>query len=523
LKRPLITFIFVLVMASLALAQSASSTSQTLLLLPFENASKSPGLEWIGEAFPAVMGEAMASSSLYVVPRADRMYAFDRSGIPTNVRPSHATLFRIGEQLDVDYMILGQYAYDGKTFTVTAQLLDVKKLRLSKQLNESGPLATIIEIQTALAWDLLHTMSPDMGMTKNEFIAGTTPVRLDAFENYIRGITAQSRQEKIRKLREAVRLNPSYTMALLQLGRTYYDGRDYEPAALWLSKIPKTDSAAREASFYTGLSYYFLGEYDKAESAFKYLASLFPLTEVYNNLGVVAARRGRKTADDYFQKAVEADPNEADYHFNLGLTLYRNGDLSGAARQAREAVNLRPSDAEIRLLLDAVNGKEHGRMPLERIKRNYDETSFRQLALEIQNATEARLAKSDPHSHAAYHVEHGHTMLAQNFMAEAGQEFREAIKLDPANASAHSGLAAVLEASNDRNGARKEAEAALKLQPVAEAYVVLARLDLRDNAREAASQHLERALQLEPSNAAARTLQKSIAAGQVEEAPKSEP
>jgi tetratricopeptide (TPR) repeat protein/TolB-like protein len=522
LKRPLIILIAVLLLAALASAQSASSTSQTLLLLPFENASKVPGLEWIGEAFPEVMGGRMASPGLYVVPREDRMYAFDRSGIPTNIRPSHATLFRIGEQMDVDYMVLGQYTYDGQKFSATAQLLDVKNLKLTKEMKESGPLTSLIEIQTALAWDILHAMSPDSGTAKNEFIAGTPPIRLDAFENYIRGITAISRTEKIKKFKEAVRLNPQYTLAMLQLGRTYFAGKDYEPAVLWFAKIPRTDAEAREASFYTGLSYYFLGEYDKAESAFKYLESLFPLTEVYNNLGVVAARRGRRNADDYFQKAVEADPNEADYHFNLGLTLYRSGDMNGAARQLREAVRLRPSDTEAKAMLDAANGKERGRVPLERIKRNYDETSFRQLMLEIQNTTESRLAKSDPRSHAAYHVEHGHTMLAQNFIAEAGQEFREAISLDSTSAGAHSGLAAVLEASNDHAGAKKEAWAALKLQPLAEAYVVLAKIDLRENNASMASQHLQHALQLEPANAAALALQKSIASGPAEETKKSE-
>lgn len=523
MKRPLIICLLVLLLTALASAQSASTTSQTILLLPFQNASKSPGLEWIGEAFPEIMGGRMASPSLYVVPREDRMYAFDRSGIPTSQRPSHATLFRIGEQMDVEYMVLGRYTYDGQKFTAVAQLLDVKNLRLSKEMTESGPLTSIVEIQSALAWDLLHAISPSIEVARNEFVAGSTPVRLDAFENYIRGITAQNRTEKIRKFREAVRLNPSYTLAMLQLGRTYFAGRDYDAAALWFSKIPRSDPAGREASFYAGLCYYFIGEYDKAESAFKYLTSLFPLTEVYNNLGVVAARRGKKTADDYFQKAVEADPHEPDYHFNLGLTLYRNGDMNGAARQLREAVRLRPSDTEAKSLLDAVLNKDRGRMPLERIKRNYDETSFRQLALEIQNATETRLAKSDPRTHAAYHVEHGHALLAQNFIAEAGQELREAITLDPNNAGAHAGLAAVLEASNDLEGARKEVSAALKLEPVAEAYVVLARIDLRSNNVQAASDNIEHALKLEPANAAALALKKAIVAGPVEEAPKPEP
>jgi len=53
------------------------------------------------------------------------------------------------------------------------------------------------------------------------------------------------------------------------------------------------------------------------------LASRIPLIEVFNNLGVAQARRGKKSAVENFQRAVEADSHDADYLFNLALALYR--------------------------------------------------------------------------------------------------------------------------------------------------------------------------------------------------------
>jgi tetratricopeptide (TPR) repeat protein len=513
LKRILIAFLA----ATLGVAQTTPQAAQTLLVLPFENAAKAPGLAWIAEAFPEVLGQRMASPSLYVISREDRNYAFDRAGIPVNLNLSRATLFRIAEQMDADYMVLGRYTYDGSTFSATAQVLDVKKLHLSPELTETGPLVNLIEVQSALAWDLLRAIRPETSVTRGEFLAGTPPVRLDAFENYIRGLTATTRQEKIAKFHEAVRLNPNYTLAMLQLGRTYFAGREYESAASWLARVPRSHPAAREASFYAGLAYYYLGDFERAANAFSFLASRLPLTEVYNNLGVVEGRRGRRTALEYFQKAVDADPNDADYHFNLALALYRTGDMAAAARQLRETITLRPSDAEAKSLLETVNGNgkpadtAHARTPLERIKRNYDETSFRQLALEVHNATEQRLAKADAKEHAAYHVEHGRELLAQGFNLEAAQDFREAIQLDPTSAAAHAGLAAVAAGNNDGDTARKEANTALRLQPVADAYVVLAQLDLHDNKPEAAQENVKRALGLEPTHAGALQLKRTIA------------
>jgi tetratricopeptide (TPR) repeat protein len=108
-------------------------------------------------------------------------------------------------------------------------------------------------------------------------------------------------------------------------------------------------------------------------------------------------------------------------------------------------------------------------------------------------------------------VEHGHDLLERRFVGDAGRQFREAIALDPNNAAAHAGLASVLEASNDPEGARREANLALAFQPLAEAYLVLARLDLRDNQNLAAAANVERALALQPANPAAAALKRTLA------------
>ena len=108
---------------------------------------------------------------------------------------------------------------------------------------------------------------------------------------------------------------------------------------------------------------------------------------------------------------MQTDPNEPDYRFNLAVTLFREGDSQGAARELNELLAIH-SDTEAKTLLDAVaSGSQPARVPLERIKRNYDESTFRQIALEIENTNETRLAKADPASHAAFHVRHGQELL----------------------------------------------------------------------------------------------------------------
>jgi len=492
---------------------NAAHVSRLLLIIPFENRSSTAGVDWISESFPEILSTRLSPSGLFVMGREDRLNAFDRLGIPATAKPSRATLYQVAQQLDADYVLMGDYRVEGSEITAHARLMDMEHLRLSPEIVESGPLTSLIAIQTALAWEVLATLTPSYAVGKADFIGRFPAQRLDVLENYVRGITASTEQEKITRFKEVVRLDPANTLAMLQLGKSYFKARDYESSANWLARIPSNDTNANEAQFYLGLAAFNGGHMEKADSAFHALAARLPLTEVLNNLGVIAARRGQKNARNYFEKIVQTDPNEPDYRFNLAIELYREGDSPGVSRELRQLLAIYP-DPEAKSFLEAVtSGPQPVHLPLQRIKRNYDESTFRQLALEIDNSNEERLAKSDPASHVAFHLHHGQELLQQGLAGEAEKQFREAVVLDPKSAEAHAGLARVLEASQDNVGARNEARASLKLQPTVDAYLVLARLDLAENKSLAASQNIEQALALDPANAAAIALKHDIAAG----------
>src|SRR5205807_8925910 len=122
--------------------------------------------------------------SVFVIRRGDRLYAFERVGIPGSTQLSRATLLRIAEQMGVNYVVLGNYNYDGNSFSTKAQLLDMRRLHLSPSVAESGSLLQLIDIQAATAWDLMHTIQPGLVATKQDFTAETKDIRLDALENY---------------------------------------------------------------------------------------------------------------------------------------------------------------------------------------------------------------------------------------------------------------------------------------------------------------------------------------------------
>jgi tetratricopeptide (TPR) repeat protein len=501
-------------------AQSPPAIPKTVLIVPFENLSKAPGIEWIGESFPEVLSQRMAVPGWIIGSREERQRAFDRAGLPADLHPSRATLYRIAEQLDKDYVVLGGYNFDGQMFTATAQLLDVRRARLSSGLEREGPLPQLVTVQTELAWELLRQLDPTFPVSRETFLA-SAPIRLDALEHYVRGVLAASAADKVTHFREALRLNPNYMEAAFGLAQAYFAQRQYGQAAAACQQIPPGHELGGEAQFLLGLSDYYLGLYAEAETAFTSLLERIPLPEVYNNLGVVEARRGNKTALEQFRKAADLDPQNTDYTFNVALTLYRRGDGAGSARQLRDLLAANPDDVEASSLLEiaataapktAETPKAAPKLPRERMRQSFDEAAFRQIALQLQAVVEQRMQHAEPAAHVRYHVERAQDLLRQGFAGEAERDAREATVLDPASSDAHLLLARALASRGDSAGARSEAQAALRLKPTADAWSLLAQLDLRDNRTQEAAAKVESALQLEPANADALALRQVIAA-----------
>ena len=70
--------------------------------------------------------------------REDRLSAFDRLGIPASAKPSRATIYQVAQQLDADYVLMGDYRVENGALTVHARLIDMARLRLSAELAKSA-------------------------------------------------------------------------------------------------------------------------------------------------------------------------------------------------------------------------------------------------------------------------------------------------------------------------------------------------------------------------------------------------
>jgi tetratricopeptide (TPR) repeat protein len=414
----------------------------------------------------------------------------------------------------------------------------------------------MLDVLDSLAWHVARGLDPRFPVPESSFHGASANLRLNGFENYVRGIVEAEPAERIRHLKIAVAENPKYSPAWLALGMTYFSEQQFDAAAAALGHLKKSDRAALQAEFYRGLAYFYTGHYDDAEEAFAFVAAQLPLPEVVNDQGVAASRRGHD-GGALFQEAIAGDPQDPDYQFNLAIALARRGDTSNAFSAVNQALKLRPQDAEaigLQNMLRQFNppaanaaaaktptakpatvvpatavpatavaaterrdvytgtvAQESHSLPLERIKRSYNDASFRQAASEMEEMEAQHLASLPPAQQAAALTKSGNAYLGRGLMLEAEREFQLALAASGDDANAHAGLAEVRRRNGDNPQARAEAQASIKLRPNAAAWLTLARLDRTEHQLPAAREDINHALEIEPSNSDARGLQQSLA------------
>jgi tetratricopeptide (TPR) repeat protein len=513
--------IFCLLAAALsgvALHAQSLSSGRVVLVLPFENRSGNATLNWIGNSFPDTLDRRLNSSGFLTISHDDRVFALTHLGLPADFRPSRATTIRIAQQLDANYVVIGNFTVANNQISIQSQVLSVDQLHLSPPVTNAGDLDSLYDDENIIAWKVARVIDPSLNVAQQTFVgAGERAVPLPAFEDYIRGINAPTAAEALERLKTAVAAAPSYASAILALGKQQYLARDFQSAAATLARVPLSDPQALEANFYLGMARFNSANYAGAQAAFEFLASRLPLPEVVNNEGVALSRQD-KDAVALYQRASAADPSDEDYHYNLAIAFYRRGDLQDALHEADIALKLKPNDQEAgalraHLAIAPAGSKldpNGGFAPVERIRRNYAETAFRQAAFQLDQLRAARIATLPPAQRASDYTAQGREYLSQGLLPQAEQQFQSAISADANSAPAHAGLAEVRERSGNATEARAEAQRSINLQPNAPALLVLARLDLAQNHLAACASDVSRALQVEPRNANALAMRQNL-------------
>ena len=533
-------------------AANGGAQQGVYLVFPFENAGASPRLDWLGEGLEELTIQYLTGAGQQVYSHAARTAELERNGLPSSAKLSRASMLRLAQDLDADFIIFGSFTSDGKTLNVEARVLRLEPATLLPVVRESGALASLMELQSKVVWQLFKNSDHSYARTLAEFSKAQRPLRLDAFEHYIRGILSTEDEIRLRELREASRLEPNWPEVDYALGETYVSRNDCDSALTWFSHVPKTNQHYIEAIFSTGVCRLQLNQPDRAEEVFTALQATLSangdgaqtglsgaeLPEILNNLAIAKAKEGKtQAAEADLRHAIDLDPDEDDYPFNLGLMALRDNDLAAAAKYFREASQRRPENAEDRALLIhaleksdkkaeadqerqaatealgpnalpaiRMDPKNEAAALLVRVKTELDATALRfEMEAPSTSAASSGVENSTAESTAA-HLRRGRQELAAGQLDAAETEFRSALRADSTSPAAHRGLGEIDRRRGKLDDAAKEFQASLETRDSAVVRTMLARLYLEQKKTEQARTEAQRALKLAPNYLEAKQL-----------------
>ena len=303
----------------------------------------------------------------------------------------------------------------------------------------------------------------------------------------------------------------------LWLGRSAGKAKLNEEAVRQFTKAIKLDPKSFRG--YAALAHHYV-ENDQASKALAVLRNAekhVPMTARVRRLRGESALQRNRVEEAYkeFEKAIALDPNDGDAHFGLakvyrrtlqlekaeeqlqkvrtldplrigvdverGLISEARGDLEGAAKRYRAALDKTPENLDLRSKLGAVLVKtgqpDKGKKYLDKVLRE------------------------QPYNAEAIHYL-GRVALGRGKLILARQQFNKAVRLEPQNASYQMYMGWTALEANELGKASRLLNKAIQKDPLlAKAYWLRAKLRLRTGAARDALKDLIQSIKLDPADA----------------------
>lgn len=334
--------------ASRALSPHNAAQVRRVAVLPFADLSESRDLEYFCEG--------LAEEVIDSLSRLEGLAVLAR-GSSFRFRASAHDAITIGRQLGVDRLLTGSVRRSGKTYRVTAQLVDTKSgvAVWSNQFDrEAGNELRIQEdISREVARALRMTLTPRPA-------SAHAAINAEAYNLYLKGryyywkSTAEDELRARQFFEEAIALAPDFAAAHAGLADSLASlplrGLKADDATMARARAaadraftldPRLlDSVLAKAHIARNVDY----NWAEAERLYKSAAALHPgAARPHNSYGVLLSLMGRfDDAGRELREALRLDPLSMQVETNLTLNLYRQERYAEAVQQADRASAIDP-------------------------------------------------------------------------------------------------------------------------------------------------------------------------------------
>jgi eukaryotic-like serine/threonine-protein kinase len=357
--------LLVLLIAGALLTYSRLTAHHTLAVLPFINESPGHPLDYLVAGFPNSLANQLARLSHVKVKSPT---------IVSSYKGQEADLKRIGEELDVDTLLVGKAMAQGNGRVLEIRLVDTSdasQLWVARyDLNKTDALV----LQELIAAEVAGNLRLRLSGEDQKLLRSRPTTKTEAFHEYLRGRYIWSQRNKdniddaIASFRRAIALDPAYAQAYTGLADSYvllntvaYGHLQTQEAmnnAKWGAKQALTiDYTLPEA--HTSLGIIKLKhdwDWQGAEAAFKQAIQLNQEYAIahywYSNLLIITGRWGEGVAES--EIARELDPFSATMSMNRCRAWFQTRQYDLAARCFTDMLEKQPGDKNAQYILGLV-------------------------------------------------------------------------------------------------------------------------------------------------------------------------
>jgi tetratricopeptide (TPR) repeat protein len=349
-----------------------------VLILPFENTSAQKEFNWVGESFADSLADLLSAHGLKVVSSDARELVYQRLRLPLTVLPSRATAIKLAKEAGASLVVQGTYeitpAPDEKSIAKlvgSARMVRVNEGRIAGKPMADGRWAT------------------------HEFFFGDALVNLQSVQGKLAYQILYEQDDKL-----------PFSMISVVEQATKVPPKAFEG----LVKATMTDDREKKAAYLTNA----MREFEKANPGGVYKQASFELGHLHLQQG------DRKKAAEFFSKLQPRDPHYAEAAFYASLAYQQLGETQSALDVLMPLVSTTP-------LTSIYNNAGAVATQAARLEKA---DAKREGLVKQALGVLSRAAESAPEDQMV-RFNYGYALVLAGKHAEAVEQLREAVKLNP--------------------------------------------------------------------------------------------
>jgi TolB-like protein/DNA-binding winged helix-turn-helix (wHTH) protein/Flp pilus assembly protein TadD len=337
-----------------------------IAVLPFKNISNDPEQDYFSDGMTAdLITDLSKISGLSVIARNS---VFTYKNNPADVR-------KVGEELNVRYVIEGSVRKANNTLRISARLIDTRSGFNLWADRFDGSLENIFVLQGEVAAKIISSLEVTLTEQERVQIARKYTASIEAYDHFLYGwrdlweFSKDGNRDAREHFLKAIELDADFARAYANLAITYvYDfmhgwsqtaEQSLEQANLYARKAIEIDDSLPQVHWAMGLTEIFNRNYQKALLAAEKAISLDPnFADAYGELATILNYAARpEEALTMMQKAMELNPlHPFIYKVIRGEIYFSLHDYEKAIGDFTDALERNPEAQEARLWLAAALG-----------------------------------------------------------------------------------------------------------------------------------------------------------------------